>query len=120
MARIYHPEKHRHKKYSMLCILLLAGLYGISIPSFSQTTSYKQFSPEFQLNRAFSEKWAAELDLSNTFSNTHTEDRVFKTLIQGTAVMWAHYYLSPRWKISSGLGYYYNHNQPDIGQYESN
>jgi len=31
----------------------------------------------------------------------------------------AHYYLSPRWKLSSSLAYYYNKDVPDIGQYFS-
>lgn len=120
MARLCLLTMRSGKNYSLLVFFLLAVLCFDGSRALSQTTSYKQFSPEFQLNRAFSEKWAAEIDLNNTFSNTPTEDKVFKTIIQGTAVMWAHYYASPRWKVSSGFGYYYNHNQPDIGQYESN
>jgi hypothetical protein len=45
---------------------------------------------------------------------------VFKTLIQGGALVWVHYFYSPRWKFTSGLAYYYNHDSPEIGQYESN
>jgi len=33
--------------------------------------------------------------------------------------MWAHYYLSPKWKLSSSFAYYYNKDVPDIGQYLS-
>ncbi len=85
----------------------------------AQTVYYTQFTPEFKLNRAFSDKWAGELDLNNTFSNTPSQDKVFKTVIQGSGLLWAHYFLSPRWKISSNLAYYYNHDSPEIGQYES-
>jgi hypothetical protein len=33
--------------------------------------------------------------------------------------LWAHYYLSPKWKLSSSFAYYYNKDVPDIGQYLS-
>ena len=120
MAPMYRLVKLYHEKSRLLAFCILAVLCVNSTRALSQTTSYHQFSPEFQLNRAFSEKWAAEFDLNNTFSNTPTEDKVFKTIIQGSSVLWAHYFFSPRWKFSSGLGYYYNHDQPDMGQYEAN
>lgn len=120
MVQMYRLVNHNDKKSSLLLFFITALLCVSGSRAFSQTTSYKQFSPEFQLNKAFSEKWAAECILNNTFSNTPTQDKVFKTLIQGSAGLWAHYFFSPRWKFSSGLAYYYNHNQPEIGQYESN
>ena len=120
MAPMYRLVKLYHEKSRLLAFFILAVLCFNSTRALSQTTSYHQFTPEFQLNRAFSGKWAAEFDLNNTFSNTPTEDKVFKTIIQGSSVLWAHYFFSPRWKFSSGLGYYYNHNQPDLGQYEAN
>jgi hypothetical protein len=71
------------------------------------------------LNRAITDKWAAEFDINNTFSNTPTQEKVFKTVIQGSGHIWAHYFFSPRWKFSTNLSYYYNHDSPEIGQYES-
>jgi len=120
MGPMFRLVKLNHKKRSLRLFFILVILCFNCTQVLAQTTSYHQFTPEFQLNRAFSEKWAAEFDLNNTFSNTPTEDKVFKTIIQGSSVMWAHYFYSPRWKFSSGLGYYYNHNQPDMGQYEAN
>jgi hypothetical protein len=97
----------------LLCMLLSTfSMHG-------QTTDYKQFSPEFQLNRVFSDKMALELDVNGTFSNTPSENKVFKTLIQGAGLIWVHYFISPRWKLSSNLGYYNNHDQPEIGQFNS-
>jgi len=101
----------------VLCLVFFLLCYPVTL--FSQTTVYTQFSPEFQLNRVISDKWAGELDINNTFSNTPVQEKVFKTVIQGSALLWAHYFLSPRWKISTNLSYYYNHDSPEIGQYES-
>ena len=33
--------------------------------------------------------------------------------------LWAHYYLSPKWKLSTSFAYYYNKDVPDIGQFFS-
>ena len=85
----------------------------------SQTTSYNQLCNELQLARTINDKWAAEIYLGGTFSSTPDENRVLKTNIQRYVSGWAHYYLSPRWKLTSGLAYYYNKDVPDIGQYYS-
>jgi hypothetical protein len=85
----------------------------------AQTNSYTQLGNELQFARAINDKWAAEIWLGGTFSNTPYEDKVLKTNIQRYIFGWAHYYLSPRWKLSSSLAYYYNKDVPDIGQYLS-
>ena len=85
----------------------------------AQTTSYNQLSNELQLARAINDKWAAETWLGGTFSSTPTESHVLNTNIQRYIFIWGHYYLSPRWKLSSSLAYYYNKDVPDIGQYFS-
>ena len=96
MVSMFRLVKHNLKKRSLRLFFILVFLCIDSACALSQTTSYHQFSPEFQLNRAFSEKWAAEFVLKNTFSNTHAEDKVFKTIIPGSSLMWAHYFFSPR------------------------
>ena len=85
----------------------------------AQNTSYTQFWNEVDLVRAFSDKWAAEIDLTGSFSNTPEENNVLKTVIQRSAVGWAHFFPAPRWKVSSFIGFYYNKDVPDIGQYEA-
>lgn len=98
-------------------ILLLVILFPLSFQA--QTTSYTQLSNEIQFVRAINDKWAGEIYLGGTFSNTPSEKRVLKTNIQRYAAAWIHYYLSPRWKLSSALAYNYNKDVPDIGQYFS-
>lgn len=85
----------------------------------AQNTSYTQLANEVQFARAINQKWAGELYLGGTFSNTPTENRVLKTNIQRYFFVWGHYYYSPRWKLSSSFAYYYNEDVPDIGQYFS-
>jgi len=98
-------------------LILLVFFFSINIKA--QTTSYTQLGNELQFARAINDKWASEMFLGGTFSNTPTEPRVLKTNIQRYIFIWGHYYLSPRWKLSSSLAYYYNKDVPDIGQYYS-
>ena len=85
----------------------------------SQTTSYKQLCNEIQFSRTINHKWAADLYLGGAFSSTPSESSALKTNIQRYVQIWAHYYLAPRWKLTSGLAYFYNKDVPDIGQYFS-
>ena len=85
----------------------------------SQTTSYNQLCNEIQLARTINDKWVAEIYLGGTFSSTPSESRALQTNIQRYVSGWVHYYLSPRWKLTSGLAYYHNKDVPDIGQYFS-
>jgi hypothetical protein len=101
------------KKAIVFCLLLL------SINSRAQTSNYTQLANELQFSRSISDKWAAELWVGGTFSNTPSNDKVLSTNIQRYFFIWAHYYSSPRWKFSSSFAYYYNKDVPDIGQYLS-
>jgi hypothetical protein len=95
-------------------------LFFIAFPLLTYAqTSYTQFSNEVDLVRTISDRWSAELDISNTFSNTPTEKRILKTKVSGFAIAWAHYQFSPRWKFSSFLGYFLNKDVPEIGQYQA-
>jgi hypothetical protein len=84
-----------------------------------QTTSYTQFWNEVDLVRALTDRWAAEIDLTSSFSNTPSESVVLKTNIQRSVLGWVHFYPSPRWKLSSFVAYYYNKDVPEIGQYKA-
>jgi hypothetical protein len=85
----------------------------------AQKTTYTQFWNEVDLVRAINDKWAGEIDLSASYSNTPVESSILKTNTQRNAVVWVHYFPSARWKFSSFLGYFYNHDVPDIGQFQS-
>ena len=98
-------------------ILLLFLLFSVTAKA--QTTSYTQLANELQFARSISDKWAAELWLGGTFSNTPSNEKVLSTNIQRYFFVWAHYYYSPKWKFSSSFAYYYNKDVPDIGQYLS-
>lgn len=100
-----------------LAVILLSML--LSISAMAQNRSYSQLGNELQFARAINDRWAAELYLGGTFSNTPYESKVLKTNIQRYFFAWGHYYFSPRWKFSSSFAYYYNKDVPDIGQYFS-
>lgn len=82
-------------------------------------TKFAQFSNEVDLVRTINERWSAELDLANTFSDTPLENNVLKTKVQSCAIAWAHYQFSPRWKFSSFFAYFNNRDVPEIGQYDA-
>jgi hypothetical protein len=105
------------ENYVRTFIVLFILFYPLNTKA--QNTSYTQLGNELQFARAINEKWAAEIYLGGTFSNTPDESRVLKTNIQRYIFGWAHYYYSPRWKFSSSFAYYYNKDVPDIGQYFS-
>jgi hypothetical protein len=100
-------------------IILFLSLFLWPFTAKAQTTNYTQLANEVQFARAISDKWAGELWLGGTFSNTPSNDKVLSTNIQRYFFVWAHYYLSPKWKLSSSFAYYYNKDVPDIGQYLS-
>jgi hypothetical protein len=111
------PKAEMFKYVWVSFILLLMVLFSFQLNTNAQTNAYNQFSNEFQLARAINDKWASEIWIGSLFSSTPSEDRMLKTNIQRYIYGWGHYYLSPRWKLSSSLAYFYNKDVPDIGQY---
>ncbi|MCV9927359.1 DUF2490 domain-containing protein [Flavobacterium sp. LS1R49] len=87
--------------------------------SYGQTTTYNQFWSEVQFNRTINDKWSAELNLGNTYSSTTTSSSIFEKNTQKEFRAWGHYFLSPRWKLSTSLAYYDNKDVPEIGQFKS-
>ncbi len=108
-----NPGIRNHAVSTLILYLLFFS------PGRAQTTSYTQLANELQFSRAINDKWAAELWMGGAFSNTPSDDRVLSTNIQRYFFLWTHYYLSPKWKLSSSFAYYYNKDVPDIGQYLS-
>ena len=113
----YRPGGPRVKYWDRAIVFLFLILFQAGLKA--QTTSYTQLANEVQYARALSEKWAGELWLGGTFSNTPSNNKVLSTNIQRYFFVWAHYYLSPKWKLSSSFAYYYNKDVPDIGQFFS-
>ena len=113
----FQPVKSEISYVKGLAGILLILL--VSISTKAQNRSYSQLGNELQFARAINDRWAAELYLGGTFSNTPYESKVLKTNIQRYFFAWGHYYFSPRWKFSSSFAYYYNKDVPDIGQYFS-
>jgi hypothetical protein len=108
-----------HSKRIIFSTILLS-IFLIGFPLVIKTqTIYTQIWNEVDLVRAINDKWVAELDLAGTFSNTPSEARILKTNIQRNFMAWAHYQVSPRWKLSSFIAYYRNKDVPDIGQYKA-
>jgi len=104
---------------NLLKILIFCFLFSFHLAINAQNKTYTQIWNEVDLVRAINDKWAGELDLSSNFSSTPSETNVLKTNTQRSAVLWVHYYLSARWKFSSFVGYYYNNDVPEIGQYKA-
>jgi len=98
--------------------LLLIIMY-LPLNTQAQTTVYNQLANEIQLTRSIGNKFALELFVNGTFSSTPSESQITKTHIQRGGQFWAHYYLTSRWKFTTGLTYYYNIELPEIEQIES-
>lgn len=103
------------KKISLILVIKLFT----SITAYSQDTHYNQFWGEVQFNRTITEKWSAELNLGTSYSSTESSPNIFEQNTQRSFRGWGHYYLSPRWKLSSFIAYYNNKDVPEIGQFES-
>jgi hypothetical protein len=112
------PKWHRKPgfhRWGMVIIFMFGLLLPPSVKT--QTASYTQLANEARFASALNDEWAAELWMGGAFSNTSTEDRVLSTNIQRYFFLWAHYYLSAKWKLSSSFAYNYNKEVPDIRQY---
>jgi hypothetical protein len=106
-------------RYRPETIIICLILFFCSLCTTAQTTSYTQLCNELQFSRSINDKWAGELFLGGTFSNTPSNPKVLSTNIQRYFFLWGHYFLSPRWKLSASYAYYNNKDVPDIGQYYS-
>ncbi|OXB05252.1 hypothetical protein B0A81_14980 [Flavobacterium plurextorum] len=98
--------------------LIVAALFTATI-NYGQTTKYNQFWGEVQFNRTLSEKWSTELNIGTSYSSTESSPNIFDENTQRSLRGWAHYYLSPRWKLSSFVAFYNNKDVPEIGQFQS-
>ena len=101
------------KKFVLVVVILL------TTSIYAQTTTYNQFWNEYQFNKTINEKWSAELNLAATYSSTESSPNIFEQNTQRSIRGWGHYYLSPRWKLSTFLAYNYNKDVPEIGQFKS-
>lgn len=98
---------------------LIVAVFLTATINYGQTTKYNQFWGEVQFNRTLSEKWSTELNLGTSYSSTESSPNIFDQNTQRSLRGWAHYYLSPRWKLSSFVAFYNNKDVPEIGQFQS-
>lgn len=98
---------------------LIVAVFLTATINYGQTTKYNQFWGEVQFNRTLSEKWSTELNIGTSYSSTESSPNIFDQNTQRSLRGWAHYYLSPRWKLSSFVAYYNNKDVPEIGQFQS-
>lgn len=96
----------------LFVVLMITNSYG-------QNTTYNQFWNEFQFNQTLSKKWSTEIDFGAAYSSTASSSNLFENTIQRSVRGWAHYYYSPRWKLSTFVAHYNNRDVPEIGQFES-
>jgi hypothetical protein len=101
------------KKLSFILVILITSI------NYGQTTTYNQFWNEIQFTKTINEKWSTELNLGAVYSSTESSSNIFQQNTQRSARVWGHYYLSPRWKLSTFLAYNYNKDVPEIGQFKS-
>ena len=111
-------SKFTHKTflYKACCLFVILLITSLS---HGQTTTYGQSWNEIQFSRTINDKWSAELDLASSHSSTATSSNIFQQNIQKSFRGWGHYYLSPRWKLSTFVAYYDNKDVPEIGQFKS-
>lgn len=102
------------KKTSSILVTFLVTSIG-----YGQTIHYNQFWGEVQFNRTITEKWSTELNIGTSYSSTESSPNIFEQNTQRSLRGWGHYYISPRWKLSSFIAYYSNKDVPEIGQFES-
>lgn len=100
----------------LCCTIATFLIMGIG---YSQTKTYGQSWNEIQFNRTINAKWSTEINLGSSYSSTETSSNIFQNNIQRSFRGWGHYYLSPRWKLSTFLAYYDNKDVPEIGQFKS-
>ncbi|RXM48133.1 DUF2490 domain-containing protein [Flavobacterium sp. YO12] len=98
---------------------LIVAVFLTATINYGQTTKYNQFWGEVQFNRTLSEKWSTELNIGTSYSSTESSPNIFDQNTQRSLRGWAHYYLSPRWKLSSFVAYFNNKDVPEIGQFQS-
>lgn len=98
---------------------LIVAVFLTATINYGQTTKNNQFWGEVQFNRALSEKWSTELNIGTSYSSTESSPNIFDQNTQRSLRGWAHYYLSPRWKLSSFVAFYNNKDVPEIGQFQS-
>jgi hypothetical protein len=101
-------------KYFVLVNILLQ----MPMHSVSQTTSYYQFTNDFQFNRAFKTKWASQIDGGYTTINNYGNKNPFSDFSQFVGRFWLHYYYNSRWKLSGFIANLRNFEVYDLDQYK--
>ena len=107
---------HNSFFYKACCLILISLIKNVG---YGQTTTYGQAWNELQFTKTINQKWSTELDLASSYSSTASSSNIFEQNIQKSFRGWGHYYLSPRWKLSTFVAYFDNKDVPEIGQFKS-
>jgi len=111
------PCKTKYPLSSKLCF----AFFILVINSFcirGQTTTYRQFSNEFQFTHPVAKKLALELDLASAFSDTPTDRSRLSVFTQFSSSFFVHYYYSAKWRFTGISAFFNNKYVPEIGQRE--
>lgn len=109
-------SKSTHNLFKTCCLFVIVI---ITNSGYGQTTTYGQSWNEIQFTTTINKKWSTELDLGSTYSSTATSSNIFQQNIQKSFRGWGHYYITPRWKLSTFVAFYNNKDVPEIGQFKS-
>lgn len=96
-------------------ICLLISLFVV-LPIFSQTETENQFTTQIQLNKTIGSKTALELDVYQKSRSGTEETNPFYENSQESIMLWFHYFLNKKWKLSGMCGFIYNDDVPEINQ----
>ena len=112
-------KKHQYADIGRAFLFLLFLFSCSCYQAFAQTTNYGQFWNEFAFTRTLSRNWSMQLDLGQRYTSTPEDHRLASRNSQLYGRLWAHYFPSPKWKLSAAYSYHFNRYVPEINQRES-
>lgn len=104
-----------HNFVPVFKIIIIISLFLLSDVSISQTTQYRQFWTELGVLKPISQKFAGELFLDYSFSNSPDKKSRFAHYIQFASILSLHYYYTAKWNFSLYGSYFSNKSVAGIG-----
>ncbi len=83
---------------------------------YAQTQKRNQFENTYEFNKVIGKKTALEINLNHLYTSSDNENNPFENNSRVSGWLWLHYFASKKWKISTNIGYVYNHDVPEINQ----
>jgi hypothetical protein len=105
-----------HRKTILNTFVIVLSIL-VSNTATCQSTNYQAFSSEIADAESIGKKWAMEFNIGQSFTSTPPyNNSMFSKASQFYIRGWAHYYASPRWKLSYSFALFGNTEIPDIKQ----